>query len=202
MLPRGSVWRILRSWRWPVIRRLRRFRRTYGWLPDRRARQGYIPIRQLATTETRSVEATPVAASRAAISVRRSSQEANWARPAESPNSFREAETGGEIQRLRILNNVRMLFYQVLTDQQLVDVRQKLAKLSADATQTSHQLANVGQADRPDVLQAEVEQQQVNVSLRVAQKNLQSSWRTLAAVVGKPDLPQARLEGDLEVFPT
>lgn len=113
----------------------------------------------------------------------------------------REAATNGEIQRLRILNNVRMLFYQVLTDQRLVDVRQNLAKLSADATQTSHQLANVGQADRPDVLQAEVEQQQVNVSLRLAQKNLQSSWRTLAAVVGKPDLPQTRLEGDLETVP-
>jgi cobalt-zinc-cadmium efflux system outer membrane protein len=113
----------------------------------------------------------------------------------------REAETSGEIQRVRILNNVRMLFYQVLADQRLVDVRQNLAKLSADATQTSHQLANVGQADRPDVLQAEVEQQQVNVSLRLAQKNLQSSWRTLAAVVGKPELPQARLEGDLEAIP-
>jgi cobalt-zinc-cadmium efflux system outer membrane protein len=93
------------------------------------------------------------------------------------------------------------MFYQVLAGQRLVDVRQNLAKLAADATQTSHQLANVGQADRPDVLQAEVEQQQVNVSLRIAQQNLRSSWRTLAAVVGKPDLPQARLEGDLEAIP-
>jgi cobalt-zinc-cadmium efflux system outer membrane protein len=112
-----------------------------------------------------------------------------------------EAGTAGEVQRLRVLNNVRTMFYQVLADQRLVDVRQNLAKLAADATQTSHQLANVGQADRPDVLQAEVEQRQVNVSLRIAQQNLRSSWRTLTAVVGKPDLPQARLEGDLEAIP-
>jgi len=112
-----------------------------------------------------------------------------------------EAGTAGEMQRLRILNNVRTMFYQVLAGQRLVDVRQNLAKLAADATQTSHQLANVGQADRPDVLQAEVEQQQINVSLRIAQQNLRSSWRTLTAVVGKPDLPQARLEGDLEAIP-
>ncbi|HCC57886.1 MAG TPA: hypothetical protein DEQ47_11620, partial [Solibacterales bacterium] len=91
----------------------------------------------------------------------------------------RQAETSGEVQRLRILNNVRMMFYQVLAAQRLVEVRQNLAKLAADATQTSHQLANVGQADRPDVLQAEVEQQQMNVSLRIAQQNLRSSWRTL-----------------------
>ena len=113
----------------------------------------------------------------------------------------RQAETSGEVQRLRILNNVRMMFYQVLAAQRLVEVRQNLAKLAADATQTSHQLANVGQADRPDVLQAEVEQQQMNVSLRIAQQNLRSSWRTLGAVVGKHDLAQARLDGDLESIP-
>ena len=112
-----------------------------------------------------------------------------------------EAETNGEAQRLRILNNVRALFYEVLVDQRLVDVRENLSKLSADATQTSHQLANIGQADRPDVLQAELEQQQTNIALRAAQQNLKASWRALTAVVGKPDLPQTRLEGDPEAVP-
>jgi cobalt-zinc-cadmium efflux system outer membrane protein len=93
------------------------------------------------------------------------------------------------------------LFYETLAAQRLVDVRQNLAGLAADATRTSHQLANVGQADRPDVLQAEVEQQQVNVSLRMAQQTLRASWRSLAAVTGQPGLPQARLEGDLEALP-
>lgn len=113
----------------------------------------------------------------------------------------KEVETSGDAQRLRIVNNVRMMFYKVLAGQRLVDVKQDLSKLAGDATQTSHQLANVGQADRPDVLQAEVEQQQVDIGLRIARQNLRSSWRTLAAVVGKPDLPQARLEGDLEAVP-
>jgi cobalt-zinc-cadmium efflux system outer membrane protein len=112
-----------------------------------------------------------------------------------------EVETSGQVQRQRILNNVRISFYQVLAAQRLVDVRRNLAKLAADAAQTSRQLGNVGQADRPDILQAEVEQQQTNVSLRVAQQNLQASWRMLAAVAGKPTLPLARLEGDLEAIP-
>ena len=112
-----------------------------------------------------------------------------------------EVETGGQVQRLRIVNNVRTLFYQVLAAQRLVEVRQNLAKLAGDATQTSYQLGNVGQADRPDILQAEVEQQQAVVSLRIAQQQLQASWRTLAAVVGKPGLPLARLEGDLDALP-
>jgi len=112
-----------------------------------------------------------------------------------------QAETSGEEQRLRILNNVRAAFYDVLADQSLVDVKERLTKLAADAVQTAHQLANVGQADRPDLLQAEVEQQQMEVSLRVAQRNLQAAWRMLVAVAGNPALAQARVDGDLENLP-
>jgi cobalt-zinc-cadmium efflux system outer membrane protein len=112
-----------------------------------------------------------------------------------------EVETSAQVQRQRILNSVRVSFYQVLAAQRLVEVRQNLAKVAADAAQTSRQLGNVGQSDRPDILQAEVEQQQTIVSLRVAQQNLQASWRMLAAVTGKPALPLARLEGDLEAIP-
>jgi cobalt-zinc-cadmium efflux system outer membrane protein len=112
-----------------------------------------------------------------------------------------QVETTGQIQRVRILNNVRAMFYQALAAQRLVDVRQNLAKLAADATQVSHQLANVGQADRPDVLQSEVEQQQAKVSLRVSQGSLEAAWRVLAAVAGKPDLARVSLVGDLEPVP-
>jgi len=113
----------------------------------------------------------------------------------------REAETSAQIQRLRILGNVRVSFYRVLAAQKLEEVRQNLAKMAGDAAETSHQLGNVGQADRPDVLRAEVEQQRANVSLGLAQQDVQASWRMLAAVAGQPDLPVARLEGDLEAIP-
>jgi cobalt-zinc-cadmium efflux system outer membrane protein len=112
-----------------------------------------------------------------------------------------QVETSGQVQRLRILNNVRVVFYQVLAAQRLVDVRQNLVKLAGDTIQTSLQLANVGQADRPDILQAEVERQQATVTMRVAEQELQTSWRVLATVVGKPDLPPTRLDADLEAIP-
>jgi outer membrane protein, heavy metal efflux system len=112
-----------------------------------------------------------------------------------------EVETSGEVQRLRILNNVRALFYQVLATQRMVEVRQNLIELAADAVETTGQLGNIGQASQPDILQAEVEQQQAGVGLRVAQQNLQASWRILGAVVGKPGLPITTLEGDLEAIP-
>jgi outer membrane protein, heavy metal efflux system len=99
------------------------------------------------------------------------------------------------------LNDVRALFYQLLGDQQLEDVRKQLVDLASEAVRTSHQLANVGQSDRPDVLQAEVEEQQAILGLHVAEQNVRASWRTLAAVIGKPELPQTRVAGDMEVVP-
>lgn len=112
-----------------------------------------------------------------------------------------EVATSGEIQRLRIVNNVRSLFYEVLAAQRLVEVKRNLAKLANDMIQTSSQLANIGQADKPDVLQAEVEQQQAQLGVMVAEQNLNASWRLLAAVAGKADLPLTRLDGDLDAVP-
>ena len=112
-----------------------------------------------------------------------------------------EVETAGQIQRLRLLNTVRTLFYHVLAAQRMLEVRQNLAKLAGDAVQTSKQLGNVGQADRPDILQAEVEQGQANMTATIAQQNLQASWKMLAAVMGKPELRLGQLEGDLDAVP-
>ncbi len=113
----------------------------------------------------------------------------------------RQAATGIEMQRLRIAGNVRSLFYHVLAAQRLVEVRQNLSHLAADAVETTHQLGNVGQADRPDVLQAEVEEQETQMGVLVAHQQLQTAWRVLAAVLGKPEMPLARLDGDLEAIP-
>lgn len=113
----------------------------------------------------------------------------------------RQSETTAEARRLRLLNSVRMAFYQVLADQRMVEVKQNLAKIADDATETAHQLSNIGQADRPVVLQAEVEQRQIDVGVQVSQQRLKASWRMLAAVVGNQSLPQAKLDADLEALP-
>jgi cobalt-zinc-cadmium efflux system outer membrane protein len=104
-------------------------------------------------------------------------------------------------QRYRILTDVRTLYYEALTAQRLVSLRRQLLILANDAVQTSYQLGNVGQADRPDVLQSEVEGDQAKLDLESAQQDQQSVWRTLGAVVGNPDLPMSPLEGNLEDIP-
>jgi outer membrane protein, heavy metal efflux system len=108
------------------------------------------------------------------------------------------AETEAGEQKLRVVTNVRMSYIQALAAQQTLELRQHLCKLADDAVQTSHQLANVGQADDPDVLESEVEAQQAELAVTMAEQNQQRVWKALSAVVGNPRLPVMKLEGKLE----
>lgn len=109
-----------------------------------------------------------------------------------------QAEEQAKAQRLRVLNSVRLLYYQTLGAQHLVSWRKRLAALAQEAVDISHQLFNVGQADQPDLLQAEVEAQQAQLDLGTAQHDLERSWRQLAAVVGNPSLKRQALAGKLD----
>lgn len=109
-----------------------------------------------------------------------------------------QAEELARAQRLRVLNTVRLLYYRTLGAQQFVVWRQRLATLTQEAVGVSQQLFNVGQADQPDLLQAEVEAQQAQLDLGAARYELERTWRELAAVAGNPDLKQQPLAGKLD----
>src|SRR5207245_10496506 len=110
-----------------------------------------------------------------------------------------EAERGEQL--LRVQNAVGMAYYQSLGAQETVAIRGTLLKLAQDALATARQLFNVGQADEPDVLQAQVEAAQEEVALVSVQQRQQMLWRSLTAVVGQPNLPFGNLAGSLEELP-
>lgn len=112
-----------------------------------------------------------------------------------------EATAALEEQRYRVLSTVRILFYQALGAQQMVVLRGQMNQLANDAAQTSRQLANVGQADEPDVLQAEAEAGLAALEVANAEQDQMRIWRELAAAVGKPGLPISPLAGNLEDIP-
>jgi outer membrane protein, heavy metal efflux system len=114
---------------------------------------------------------------------------------------LKQAETEAEEQKVRVVTNVRMSYIQALAAQQTLELRQHLSKLADDAVQASHQLANVGQADAPDVLESEVEAQQAQLAVTMAEQNQQRVWKALSAVVGNPRLPLTRVEGKLDDTP-
>ncbi len=110
----------------------------------------------------------------------------------------RADEIGVGEQRYRILSDVGQSFYAALAAQEVVNARTKLLGLAIDALETAHQLANVGQADAPDVLQSEVEAEQAKIDYVRAQRMFMQAFRSLAALAGKPELPLAPLAGNLE----
>lgn len=113
----------------------------------------------------------------------------------------RRAEIHVEAQRARVLNTVRSYFYQTLAAQRKLAVRQRLAALVKDAVRTTGQLKNVGQADTPDLLQIEIEDQRAALDVTMAERELRALWTQLSAATGDPSLPPATLEGNLEGVP-
>jgi len=109
-----------------------------------------------------------------------------------------QAEELAKAQRLRVLNTVRLLYYETLGAQDLVAWRDRLAALAQEAVGITHQLFNIGQADQPDLLQAEIEAQQAQLALAAAHANLDRAWRQLATVVGTPTLQRHALTGKLD----
>jgi cobalt-zinc-cadmium efflux system outer membrane protein len=106
-----------------------------------------------------------------------------------------------EAQRQRVLNSVRALYYQALGEQRLIQVRSQLAAIAKRAVQTTSELQNVGQADRPDFLAVDIEAQRLELGLVTARNAWDRTWRQLAAATGNADLRPGLLEGSIEELP-
>ena len=111
------------------------------------------------------------------------------------------AEAEADAEEIRVENGVRIAFYRALAEQQMVEVRENLVALAHDAVETTRQLFNVGQADQPDVLEAQVEADEAELAAITEQQEQERAWRVLASAAGKPGIALTRLEGDLESLP-
>jgi cobalt-zinc-cadmium efflux system outer membrane protein len=109
-----------------------------------------------------------------------------------------QATADAEAQKLRVLNAIRALYYERLGAQQLIDLRTELARISREAVSTTGALLNIGQADRPDYFESEIEAERAALEQLNAENESDRLWQLLAAVVGNPSLKPMRLAGDLE----
>lgn len=99
------------------------------------------------------------------------------------------------LQSARIRQSVRAAFYDVLTLEQRVAVQDRLASLVSEAVGVTAQLFNVGAADRPDVLEAEVELRRVQLDGNTARNRVYAARERLAAMAGDPRVAGRRLAG-------
>ncbi len=110
----------------------------------------------------------------------------------------RLAEIEAEEQKMRVQSAVKMTFLRVLAAQELLDARRDMAAIAQDTAETQRRLMNTGQADETEVLEAKMEAQRIRMSARMQENTLREEWRSLAAVIGQPDLPLMTVAGDLE----
>lgn len=108
------------------------------------------------------------------------------------------AETEAEEQKLRVETAVKTAYMRVLAAQELLDARRDLATIEQQLAETQRLLFNTGQADETEVLTAELQEQRLRLAARVQENSLREEWRSLTAMLGRPDLPMATVGGDLE----
>ncbi len=111
---------------------------------------------------------------------------------------LRLAEIELEEQKLRVETAVKMAFYRVLAAQEMAASRADLAHIAEKIVETQRRLQNTGQADETEILGAEVDAQRAKLAARMKENTLREEWRSLAAVIGQPDLPLQTVAGDLE----
>ena len=101
-------------------------------------------------------------------------------------------------ERQRLLNDVRILYYEALAADRRVEVQERLTNLAADALGTTRQLFNTGAADQPDVLESEVEVREAQLSAEMSRNDRSRVWRRLAATVGNATLAPRPLDGSID----
>jgi len=106
---------------------------------------------------------------------------------------IKRLEWDQESQRIRVLNDVKIRYYEVLGAQRQVTVNQELERLSLEQLATAQSLFDAKTASRTDVLQANILVETTRIRTAEATHRLEAAWAQLATMVGVPTLPLSRV---------
>jgi outer membrane protein, heavy metal efflux system len=101
-----------------------------------------------------------------------------------------------EAQRLRVITDVGMGYYQVLVAQKQIELAADLIRVSTEGTKSAEALFNAHEVGRADILQAQLEKETAQILIEQAKNRYESAWRGLAAVLGSPGLQPQPVLGD------
>jgi cobalt-zinc-cadmium efflux system outer membrane protein len=110
----------------------------------------------------------------------------------------RLAELEAEEQKTRVETSVKIAYYRVLAAQELLELRRDLSQIGLEYQASEDELVRTGQVDESEKLETDIEVQRLHLAALLQENVLRDQWRRLAAVLGKPDLPQSTVVGDLE----
>ena len=110
---------------------------------------------------------------------------------------IKQMEWDREAQRMRVLNDLKIRYFEVLGAQQAVAIAGKLVTVAGESLELIERALAAKNASRPDVLQAKVQLETARLSLDEAEFRHTAAWEQLAVIVGMPSLQPAPLAGDL-----
>jgi cobalt-zinc-cadmium efflux system outer membrane protein len=101
-------------------------------------------------------------------------------------------------QRLRVLNDVRSEFYNVLIAQRTIELTQSLETDAASRIRIAEKGVESGELSRLDVLQRRLDHDAMILARQRSENRYSSAWRRLVGVAGIPLTPPTPLIGDVE----
>jgi cobalt-zinc-cadmium efflux system outer membrane protein len=104
-------------------------------------------------------------------------------------------------QRLRVINDVRTQFYEVLTAQRQAELAHERVRFLRDSAERADRLQKVEEAAPIEALQLRIDAGQANLAVQALTNRYFAAWRQLAAVAGAPDQQPLPLAGQLEAEP-
>lgn len=100
-----------------------------------------------------------------------------------------------QAQIQRVLNDVRIRYYDVFGAEESVTVAGRLVLIAADGLATTEKLYEARQTSKADLLQARIQLKTVQLTLREAEIRHRTAWKQLTHVVGVPELKLSPVEG-------
>jgi outer membrane protein, heavy metal efflux system len=110
----------------------------------------------------------------------------------------KQREVEADAQRQRVENDVHTAYYRVLAAQERLALKRSILEISQSTVRIVGQLGRVGQADETEILEAEAEEQRMEIAVGIAEQMLRREWTTLVSVVGVPSLPAGGVAGRID----
>lgn len=112
-------------------------------------------------------------------------------------SGVRLSEAELTLRRVELIRDVKSAFYQVLAAERLVEVAGELVKVAESSASTARKRVAAGAASDQEQLRAEIPLEKARIELSGFQRELTTARQTLALLLGRPDLAEARVSGAL-----
>jgi len=110
---------------------------------------------------------------------------------------IQQAEWAWQAQQQRVVNDVRVAYYEFLVARRAVELQEQLLAIGQQGVKAAEALQAAKESSRADLLQAQVEAEAAAIQVDNARNRSQAAARRLTAIVGVPTLDLEKLEDSL-----